>query len=130
MTEQHTAPTLDRRAILLGAAALSGAALTGCTTTGIGRTANGTIRSIRPGRVWLDTAGKPIQAHAGAMIAVGDDFYWYGENKEFTDGKQGIESWGIRFYRSRDLYNWEDLGALIAPDTSDPTSPLSPKVFP
>ena len=86
--------------------------------------------SIRPGEVWLDTAGKPIQAHAGALIAVGDAFYWYGENKEFTDGKQGIESWGIRFYRSRDLYNWEDLGPLIPPDTADPESPLSPKIFP
>ncbi|KQN90828.1 hypothetical protein ASE90_16715 [Sphingomonas sp. Leaf67] len=87
-------------------------------------------RSIRPGEIWLDTAGKPIQAHAGGIIAVGKYFYWYGENKEFTDGKQGIESWGIRFYRSRDLYNWEDLGPIIPPDTADPSSPLSPKGFP
>ncbi|MET0375350.1 MAG: family 43 glycosylhydrolase [Rhizorhabdus sp.] len=97
-----------------------------------GRTAEPTLRykSFRPGQMWLDTAGKPIQAHGGSLIAVGHDFYWYGENKEFTDGKRGIESWGIRFYRSRDLYNWEDLGPLIPPDTVDSTSPLSPKVFP
>ncbi|MET0377311.1 MAG: family 43 glycosylhydrolase [Rhizorhabdus sp.] len=87
-------------------------------------------KSIRPGEVWLDTAGKPIQAHGGSVIAVGKEFYWYGENKEFTDGKQGIESYGIRFYRSRDLYNWTDLGALIPPDLTDASSPLSPKIFP
>lgn len=54
---------------------------------------------FRPGQVWLDTAGRPIQAHAGSLIKVDGAFYWYGENKEFTDGKSGIESWGIRFYR-------------------------------
>ena len=85
---------------------------------------------FRPGQVWLDTAGRPIQAHAGSLIKVDGAFYWYGENKEFTDGKSGIESWGIRFYRSTDLYNWDDLGALIAPDEDDPTSPLSPTVYP
>ncbi len=91
---------------------------------------NPRYRSFHPGQIWLDTAGKPIQAHGGSLIAVGSDFYWYGENKEFTDGKRGIESWGIRFYRSRDLYNWEDLGALIPPDTINSASPLSPKTFP
>lgn len=90
----------------------------------------GRYNSFRPGELWLDTAGKPIQAHAGSLIAVGDTFYWYGENKEFTDGKSGIESWGIRFYSSKDLYNWTDLGPLIAPDVDDPDSPLSPAVFP
>ncbi len=120
---------VDRRSVLVGAGALS-ALLAGCTTVAATRTARKSQRSIRPGEIWLDTAGKPIQAHAGAVIAVGKWFYWYGENKEFTDGKQGIESWGIRFYRSQDLYNWDDLGALIPPDTTDPRSPLNPKVFP
>jgi len=130
----HSPPTLqnqshvDRRSVLAGMGAL-GVSLSGCTTLGANG-ATGMQRSIRPGELWLDTAGKPIQAHAGGVIAVGNWFYWYGENKEFTDGTRGIESWGIRFYRSRDLYNWEDLGALIAPDTTDPKSPLSPKVFP
>lgn len=121
---------LDRRSLVVGAAALGGVALSGCATMAGSPNLRAPQRSIRPGDVWLDTAGKPIQAHAGAVISVGDRFYWYGENKEFTDGKQGIESWGIRFYRSKDLYNWEDLGALIPPDTADPKSPLSPKVFP
>lgn len=28
---------------------------------------------------------------------------WYGENKEFTDGKNGIWTYGIRYYSSSDL---------------------------
>lgn len=79
---------------------------------------------FRPGDVWLDTSGKPIQAHAGSIIRVGELFYWYGENKEFTTGQSDIESWGIRFYSSPDLYNWTDLGPLIAPVENDPKSPL------
>jgi hypothetical protein len=122
---------MSRRCVLSGGAALAGGALAACANSAsTGASANPRYHSIRPGQPWFDSSGKPIQAHAPALIAVGDTFYWYGENKEFTDGKQGIESWGIRFYRSKDLYNWEDLGPLIPPDTSDPTSPLSPKVFP
>lgn len=120
---------INRRSILSGAAVV-GAAAFGASTMARAVQSPARQRSFRPGEVWLDTAGKPIQAHAGAIITVGKEFYWYGENKEFTDGKQGIESWGIRFYRSRDLYNWEDLGAVIPPDTTDARSPLSPKVFP
>jgi hypothetical protein len=127
--EAMISPDRTRRDILRAGAA---AGLLGYANTGIAATALRSARqhSIRPGQVWLDTAGKPIQAHAGSLIAVGDSYYWYGENKQFTDGKHGIESWGIRFYRSRDLYNWEDLGPIIAPDEQDPSSPLSPRIFP
>lgn len=46
--------------------------------------------SFRPGQVWLDTEGKPIQAHGGSVIYVDGIYYWYGENKEFTDGTNDI----------------------------------------
>lgn len=120
------------RRTLLSASLLGGMALAGCGPA-ILRKRNplgGRQHGFRPGEIWLDTNGKPIQAHAGALIGVGDTFYWYGENKEFTNGKDGIESWGIRFYASKDLYNWDDLGPLIPPDTVNPDSPLNPKVFP
>ena len=123
---------LVRREFLGNIALLSGLALSGCTVPVGGAAAR--YNSFRPGELWLDNNDKPIQAHGGSIIAIsdalGDTFYWYGENKEFTDGKNGIESWGIRFYSSRDLYNWTDLGALIPPDQSNPDSPLSPKIFP
>lgn len=82
--------------------------------------------SIRPGQVWLDTEGKRIQAHAGAIITVDGMFYWYGENKEKTLPGSGIWHYGVRMYRSRDLYNWEDLGLVMPPVLDDPANPLHP----
>ena len=79
-----------------------------------------------PGREWLDTEGKPIQAHGCSVIYVKDRYYWYGENKEKTDGKNGIWHWGVRCYSSTDLYNWTDEGLIIPPDPEDETSPLHP----
>lgn len=46
--------------------------------------------SFRPGQVWLDTEEKRIQAHGGSVIYVDGIYYWYGENKEFTDGTNDI----------------------------------------
>ena len=82
--------------------------------------------AICPGQVWLDTKGERIQAHAGALHYENGVYYWYGENKEHTDGKCSIWTWGIRVYRSTDLYNWEDLGLLIPPVLDDPNSNLFP----
>ena len=79
-----------------------------------------------PGREWLDTNGKPIQAHGGSLLTVAGIHYWYGENKERTDGKNGVWHWGVRCYRSTDLYNWEDCGLIIPPDEADEASPLHP----
>lgn len=82
--------------------------------------------AIYPGRPWMDTNGKRIQAHAGAIYFENDTYYWYGENKEHTDGVCDIWTWGIRAYASRDLYNWEDLGLIIEPVLDNPDSNLFP----
>ena len=79
-----------------------------------------------PGRVWLDTEGKRIQAHGGSLMALDGVYYWYGENKEKTDGKNGIWHWGVRCYSSTDLYNWKDEGLIIPPEPEDPASSLHP----
>ena len=83
-------------------------------------------RSIRPGQVWLDTNGERIQAHGGSVRYEDGIFYWYGENKDHTTGRDDTWHWGIRCYSSRDLYNWEDLGLIIPPEPDDETSPLHP----
>ncbi|WP_231575203.1 hypothetical protein [Paenibacillus sp. FSL P4-0081] len=85
--------------------------------------------SIKPGQIWLDTNGERIQAHGGSIITVDDTFYWYGENKENTDGQNDNWHWGVKCYASKDLYNWEDKGIIILPDTEDESSPLHPKQF-
>lgn len=82
--------------------------------------------SFHPGSPWLDTEGKRIQAHGGSVLYLDGAYYWYGENKEKTDGKNGVWHWGVRCYRSTDLYNWEDLGLIIPPDLEDEQSPLHP----
>lgn len=82
--------------------------------------------SIRPGREWLDTDGKRIQAHGGSVLYENGTYFWYGENKEDTDGVNGIWHKGVRCYSSRDLYNWKNEGIIIPPDESDPDSPLHP----
>lgn len=82
--------------------------------------------SFLPGKQWLDTEGKPIHAHGGSIIYINGTYYWYGENKEKTKPGNGIWHWGVRCYRSTDLYNWEDCGLIIQPNTEDATSPLHP----
>lgn len=85
-----------------------------------------TYNSFQPGQVWLDTEGKRIQAHGGSVFYENGIYYWYGENKEKTDGRNGIWHWGVRCYSSRDLYNWKDEGIIIPPDEEEPSSPLHP----
>lgn len=82
--------------------------------------------SIRPGQLWLDTEGKPIQAHGGSVMYLDGVYYWYGENKEKTTGTNDIWHWGVRCYTSTDLYNWEDRGLIIKPDLEHPGSSLHP----
>lgn len=83
--------------------------------------------SFRPGKAWLDTNGNRIQAHGGSVFYENGVYYWYGENKEKTDGVSDIWHWGVRCYASTDLYNWEDKGIIIPPVLDDETSPLHPK---
>lgn len=82
--------------------------------------------SIRPGQVWLDTDGNRIQAHGGSVIYIDGTYYFYGENKEKTDGINGIQHWGIRCYSSKDLYNWKNEGIIIEPEPDDNESSLNP----
>ncbi len=82
-----------------------------------------------PGRVWLDTEGKRIQAHGGSVIFIDGTYYFYGENKEKTDGKNGIWHWGVRAYASKDLYNWTDCGLIIPPEPDNERSVLHPAMM-
>ena len=54
------------------------------------------------GLQWADTSGNPIQAHGGGVIKVGEDYYWFGENRN-PDGT----FFAVSCYRSADLVNWE-----------------------
>ena len=83
-----------------------------------------TYHSIKSGQRWLDTKGKPIHAHGFQIFEHDGTYYWYGENKEHTKLGSNVWTWGIRAYRSKDFYNWEDMGLIIEPDTVNALSPL------
>lgn len=78
--------------------------------------------AFMPGKTWLDENKRRIQAHGGYIRKEGDTFYWYGENKERSYGKDKTWTCGIRYYSSKDLYNWKDEGFLIeeSKDRNDP----------
>lgn len=82
--------------------------------------------SFRPGQVWFDTDGNRIHAHGGSVIYIDGTYYWYGENKEKTDGISDIWHWGVRCYSSKDLYNWKNEGIIIPPEPDNPNSSLHP----
>ena len=68
----------------------------------------GKLERFVPGEVWLDTGGKPIQAHGGGILVRGNTYYWYGEDR--TPGKKT----GVSCYSSTDLYNWKHEGVVLS----------------
>jgi beta-xylosidase len=82
--------------------------------------------NFSPGQRWLDTSGKPIQAHGGSILFHEDTFYWYGENKENTYVETGLWHQGVRCYSSKDLYNWNDEGIILKSVDDDRRNPLHP----
>ncbi|MEH7116497.1 family 43 glycosylhydrolase [Neobacillus vireti] len=86
--------------------------------------------SYKPGQVWTDTNGAPIQAHGGGIMydEHSKKYYWYGEDK--TNGY--LPARGVRVYSSTDLYNWKDEGlALTAISSIEQfdTDPLISKLY-
>ena len=82
--------------------------------------------SFHPGQVWLDTDGNRIQAHGGNIIFHEGKFWWFGENKEYSQTEWEIWHWGVRLYSSEDLYNWKNEGLMAPPDLDDVNSPMHP----
>ena len=88
---------------------------------------------IRPGQVWLDTDGNPINAHGGGILYHGGTYYWYGEIKsgktwlpEVNSDWEGYrtQAGGVSCYSSRDLVHWKNEGVALAPVRNDPSHDL------
>lgn len=93
------------------------------------------ITSIRPGAIWKDTAGKPINAHGGGILYHDGTYYWFGEIKDgktYTPkcnaswGGTRIDVTGVSCYSSKDLLNWENRGVALAAVPDDPRHDLHP----
>ena len=82
---------------------------------------------IHSGEPIYDTHGYRIQTHGGAVYFEDGVYYWYGENKNRTDGKNGVWTWGMKMYKSTDLYNWEELGYFIPPEYTHKNSGMYPE---
>lgn len=72
--------------------------------------------AFRPGKVWLDAAGKPINAHGGCVIFHQGLYYWYGTHKIEGLSEKTHADGGVHAYASRDLVHWHDQGMVLPID--------------
>jgi len=71
---------------------------------------------IRPGEIWMDDGGMPINAHGGGILHDHGVYYWYGEDKSADNwyGKGGGRTSWVRCYSSRNLFIWHDEGTVLS----------------
>ena len=68
---------------------------------------------FRPGELWLDDQGVPINAHGGGFLRHEGVTWWFGEHK--VAGEIGNTAQvGVHVYSSRDLHRWKDEGIALA----------------
>jgi len=88
---------------------------------------------FRPGQVWTDVAGQPINAHGGGVLHHNGQYYWYGEIKTGKTwlpeanrswGGTRVEAVGVSCYSSRDLYNWRYEGNVLPAVQADASHEL------
>lgn len=69
---------------------------------------------IRPGQLWNDSNGKPINAHGGGILYYKGIYYWYGTHKIEGLSEKTFADGGIHCYASSDLINWSDKGLVLS----------------
>jgi hypothetical protein len=79
--------------------------------------------SFRPGELWLDDHGVPINAHGGGVLFHDGVYYWFGEHKIAGEAGNAAHV-GVHVYSSTDLYHWNDEGIALAV-SDDPASPIT-----
>lgn len=77
---------------------------------------------FRPGELWPDTDGVPINAHGGGFLYKDGVYYWFGEFKTAGEGGNRANV-GISVYSSRDLYRWKNEGIALKV-SDDPASDI------
>ncbi len=83
--------------------------------------------NVYTGIQWADTSGNPIQAHGGGVIKVGNDYYWFGENRN-PNGT----FYAVSCYRSSDLVHWEFRNNVLTQNSAAELKPANierPKVI-
>ena len=89
---------------------------------------------FRPGEVWNDTDGRPINAHGGGLLFHNGVYYWYGELKEGRTylpkvnqvwGGTRVLAGGVSCYSSRNLHDWKNEGVVLPSDAENPDHDLA-----
>lgn len=88
---------------------------------------------FRPGAIWDDTDGRPIQAHGGGVLFDNGIYYWFGENKDAPNvvGVDGaflarVDVVGVSCYSSQDLLHWKNEGVVLPAVPENPGHDLHP----
>ncbi|HZG78338.1 MAG TPA: glycoside hydrolase family 43 protein [Paenibacillus sp.] len=79
---------------------------------------------MKNGSCWLDTDGRHIQAHGGAMLEHEGMYYWYGENKDADTVGHAVPFLGFSCYSSKDMRSWKNEGLVFASERNDPESEI------
>jgi beta-xylosidase len=87
---------------------------------------------FKPGSIWSDLDGKPINAHSAGLLYDKGTYYWFGEiksGKTWLVNQTGWECYrvnagGISCYSSTDLYHWKYEGVALSPVADDSTSDI------
>jgi lysophospholipase L1-like esterase len=99
---------------------------------GVPAAAQPAAAAFEPGAVWLDTDGRPIQAHGGGILYDRGTYYWFGENKDAPNTAAGkgllarIDAVGVSCYSSLDLRRWKHEGVVLPAVKDDPGHDLHP----
>lgn len=104
----------SRRGFLAAAAAASGLARCDWMTAAERTTAEVIVgaQAFRPGELWPDNNGVPINAHGGGILVHKKTFYWFGQHMIEGDAGNYVQV-GVHVYSSKDLYNWKDEGIAL-----------------
>ena len=79
--------------------------------------------TIRPGQVWPDSTGVPINAHGGCVLFRDGTYYWFGTY--CAEGEAGNAAQvGVQAYSSSDLVSWKNEGVVLGV-SGDRESPLA-----
>ncbi len=78
---------------------------------------------FRPGAIWQDDNGVPINAHGGGMLFHNGVYWWFGEHK-VAGGLGNSAQVGVHAYSSTNLYTWKDEGIALAV-SEDPSHDLA-----
>lgn len=89
---------------------------------------------FKPGEIWRDTSGEPINAHGGGVLYHEGVYYWYGELKEGRTylpkvnqawGGTRVIAGGVSCYSSTNLHDWKNEGVALPSNAENPDSDLA-----